>query len=160
MAILADRLQTGAATLRCLALGPPIELGLVGFVPCSLITLLCSLHVGLEHGVSGNRLGAYAGLALLRHLADERFGHGRSSLTLSDSDGLGVRLCVARRLIGKLPGKLVNIELGQASAIDVKGGRRSPITGSGPTVRIRSGGSSVKSGAGNSCCSWQSILAN
>ena len=153
MAILADRLQAGAATLRCLALGPPIELGLVSFVTCSLIALLCSLYVGLEHGVSSNGLGAYAGLALLRHLADERLGHGRSSLTLSDSDSLGVRLCVARRLIGKLAGKLVYVELGKASAIDVKSRRRSPIAGSGSAVRVRSGGSSVLSGTASIRCS-------
>ena len=128
MTILADGLQYGAATLRCLTLGPPIELGLVSFVTCSLIALLRSLHVGLEQGISGNSLGAQAGLALLCHLADERLGQSGGSLTLSDSDGLGVRLCEARWLIGELPGKLVYVELGQASAIDVKGGRRCSIS--------------------------------
>ena len=90
MTALADRLQARAATLRCLALGPPIELGLVGFVTCSLMALLRSRDVGFEHGVSGNGPGAHAGLALLRHLADKRLGHGGGSLALSDSDGLGV----------------------------------------------------------------------
>ena len=54
------------------------------------MALLRSRDVGFEHGVSGNGPGAHAGLALLRHLADKRLGHGGGSLALSDSDGLGV----------------------------------------------------------------------